>query len=155
MARRTIAPIIPANEQEHRIYHGNIALANIDVTSNLGEVVLNAYHDREPLGMGREKVVYPLIERTGQAIAFYMNYGGENGQISSDRLKQNYYRARLMHLLLPDNIPDAHFVGSDPPRMHVDMVTSRPVEDRKFERLHRNLSTKAEGFRCIFRPETK
>jgi len=143
MPRRHIAPIIPANEQEYRVYHGNLILANIYAVTHLGEAILNAYHDREPLGMGSEKVVYPHLAHTGQVVAFYQNHGDETDQISLSELRKRYFTIKLMHLLLPVNIPDAHFVSSDPPRMHLDMVTSQPVTDGKFEELYRELSNRA------------
>lgn len=138
MARRVIAPIIPRDEREHRIYHGNLILANLHPATALGEAVLRAYDDREPLGMGSEKVVYPHVYRKDRAVAIYQNWGEK----PIAELKQIYFTRKLMHLLWPDNIPDAHFVGFDPPRMELDMVTSQPMRDDQFARLYAELKAK-------------
>lgn len=153
MTRPQISPIVPRTEQEFKIYHGNLALQQIDAFSQLGETVLNSYHDQEPLGMGADKVVYPLPGQDDLAIAFYKKRNQQGENVSTDELKKRYYTIKLMHVLLPENIPDAHLLGSDPPMMHVDKVDAQPVRFQDFFELYTQLRDKAAKLAIFLDPK--
>lgn len=153
MSRLPITPMIPANEHEHRVYHGNLALNRINTATQLGERTLTVYHDSEPRGMGSEKVVYPNKDRGDQVVAFYRGHEEGSEDLTVDELKQKYFTIKLMHLLLPEHIPDAHLVGTEPRRMHLDAVADNPMDDELFGTLYKDLKAKARALGVFLDPK--
>ena len=153
MARPHITPVVPTTEQEYQVYHGNLALSHIEAVTELGEMALMSYYDVMPLGMGAEKVVYPHKDRSDQVVAFYKDRGDGSEGLSAYELKSRYYTIRLMHVLLPDNIPDAHLVGTNPRGMHLDAVAHNPMDEETFKRLYEDLRTKAGALGVFLDPK--
>ena len=109
--------------KEEKIERGNAGLRDVQTTTELGKRLVDSYLDSEPIGVGEEKVIYPYGD--GLVIAFIFNPKGTEGTTDVEGMKQIYYSAKLMHLLLPDNIPDVRLLGTDPPVMIVEKVTPK------------------------------
>lgn len=65
----------------------------------------------QPLGEGGEKKVYIHPEDEEKVVAFF-----RRGQASSETpasMKGRFYLTKILHLLIPDSIPDIHFASKD------------------------------------------
>lgn len=78
-----------------------------------------------PLGDGAEKVVYPYGDE--KVVAFLSDHPAYSERDHSpEAMKVTYYQQKLLHLLLPENIPDIHLAGSSPPMLIMDKI-ERPT----------------------------
>lgn len=65
--------------------------------------------DQEPLGIGDEKKVYQDKENPDRVIGMY-----KRKEISPEQTKARYYLTKILHILLPKNIPDVHLSTAKP-----------------------------------------
>lgn len=154
MARPKIITRIPETEQDSRVYIGDLTLNAIKAATAIGESILSSYYGHEPLGMGSEKVVYHRLDRGDQAIAFFQNRWGDEDGISIEELKKKYYAVKLMHVLIPEHIPDAHFMGSDPPRFHFDIVKAQSLGEAAQREAYKVVACKTRALNVFIDPKT-
>lgn len=62
----------------------------------------------EPMGEGAEKKVYQNRHHPERVLGVYKHPESPN------RVKARYYLTKILHILLPDNIPDIHLSSSEP-----------------------------------------
>ena len=75
-----------------------------------GQRLIESLVNTTPLGMGAEKVVYDY--GPDRVICFFPHTERPD---AIERIKNTYYKTKLMHLLEPLHVPDAHFAGRYPP----------------------------------------
>jgi hypothetical protein len=118
-----------SNDKEYKIEWANEELSKIyDIAVPAGKHLIDSVRGIEPINAGGEKIVYDYGE--DKVVAFLPT---SERQDYIHRLKHFYYFAKLMHIFLPGNVPDAHMVHSQPPMMIFDKVqahTLASVEER-------------------------
>ncbi len=72
----------------------------------------------EPIGEGRDKKVYPDAGNKDRVIAEFKEHIEE----TPNQIKARYYLTKILHLILPKNIPDMHMAGSEPNVYKVDKI---------------------------------
>ncbi|MDO8523565.1 MAG: hypothetical protein Q7S12_04810 [bacterium] len=78
----------------------------------------NGEKPNESIGSGNEKTVYPDPENKDRVFAKFHEYIKETPK----QIKARYYLTKIIHFLLPKNIPDMHWVGSEPNAYQIDKV---------------------------------
>lgn len=73
-----------------------------------------------PLGMGSEKVVYPYGDDGDRVVAFI--YNSHDRSTSAGDMKGKFYAGKLLHVLMPENFPDVHMTGSQPPMIIAERI---------------------------------
>lgn len=82
--------------------------------SKAGRLLIDRLRIEDYVGGGVEKEVFSLDDE--RVIAFFI--GQRNRPEDIPRLmKSYYYSGKLAHLLMPQNFPDVHLAGSEPPVM--------------------------------------
>lgn len=71
-----------------------------------------------PIGVGSEKRIYNDPINKDRVIAKFHEHIEE----TVNQTKARYYLTKILHLLLPKNIPDMHWTGSDPHAYAIDKV---------------------------------
>ncbi len=66
--------------------------------------------NEKPFAAGMERRVYGHPRKKEKIVAVETKGFQRNAQ----QARQEYYLTKIMHILLPDNIPDVHFYGSKP-----------------------------------------
>ena len=90
----------------------------------------------EPIGSGSYKNVYDNPNDPYKVIKIHKR---DNGIESPEFLKAQYYLAKILHILLPDNMPDAHAVYA--PRPENNIKTTLQVVEKKYpDEVHKALS---------------
>lgn len=102
------------------VNHKNVLQDASEIAAPAAAKLINNLTDAEPLGVGAEKAVYDL--GNGKVVTFLAPKNAET-------LRRQFYTQKLAHLLLPNNIPNVHLVGSRPPLMILDKVLSGPRVD--------------------------
>jgi hypothetical protein len=95
-------------------------LADIYVDAHpAAQSLIDRVSQQPPLGMGTEKLVYPYGEGK---VASFMTRHWSTTHYTPERQKANFYRRKLLHLLLPDGIPDIHLAGTVPPMLILERI---------------------------------
>jgi hypothetical protein len=66
--------------------------------NSAGRKLIDSLRGTKPLAVGTEKAVYPY--KNGNVVIFQ--------PLGEKRFKRQFYTYKLLHLVLPNNIPDAH-----------------------------------------------
>lgn len=99
------------------------------------------------LGSGTEKRVYEDPNNPDRALGIYH----ESQTESAERVKGRFYLTKILHLLLPKNVPDMHLAASDPHAIVVDKVRGWNAVDyvdydeNKFSSAFKELRSKLES----------
>lgn len=70
---------------------------------------LHIEKDQEPFGIGAEKKVYQDKANPDRVIGMY-----KRKEISPEQAKARYYLTKILHIILPKNIPDVHLSVAKP-----------------------------------------
>lgn len=89
-----------------------------DTAHPAAQRLIEKKRDEEPLGAGAEKVVYAHGDK--KVLAFLTERKKEPNL--PDRMKESFYISKILHLLLPENIPDIHLAGSQPAVMVAERI---------------------------------
>lgn len=117
----------PDWEANYRIEQANTQLKPVyKMASPVAQRILRKKLAEEPLGSGKDKVVYEWGDE--QKIAFTTS-GLKNSE-QANRVKQSYYVTKLLHLLMPENVPDMKIAGWQPPLQISERVKAQESNGR-------------------------
>jgi len=107
----------------------NRRLAGIYPTAHpAAQMLLDEVMLTPPLASGTEKVIYPYGYGENKVVAF-MTTDWAQSYYSPEQQKVNFYRRKLLHLLLPQHIPDIHLAGTAPKMLILDRVEEPPTSE--------------------------
>ncbi|MBI2023178.1 hypothetical protein HYT01_01270 [Candidatus Giovannonibacteria bacterium] len=80
--------------------------------------MINREKPGEHLGTGAEKEVYTDPNNRDRVVAYFREHVDE----TPNQIKARFYLTKILHLLMPKNIPDMHWAGSDPHAYQTDKI---------------------------------
>lgn len=146
--------------------NGQWAIANLESrypTHPRATRLIEGIWEEVPLGHGGEKVVYTLPKEPSKVVAFLHGthekwlYDKPHDYPSSE-VKARFYLAKLINVLSPGLVPDAHYAGSHPPLLVAEKIEGKKLDEeddqeairetrRKFRELGLDIDYSASNFR--------
>lgn len=97
----------------------NVRRLDNPTVSRAGRMLLEKARIESHIGSGLEKDVF---DYDGRRVISFFTHASSEARYLAPMVKTFYYSAKLGHLLLPDNIPDAHLAVGSPPAIIFDRV---------------------------------
>lgn len=96
-----------------------------DTAIPAGKRLIDSYIGLEPIAVASEKTVYEYGDE--RVIAFFPR---DDSEKYVDNLKNLYFQIKLAHILYPENVPNVHYMGSQPPMIIYDKVRPKKLEGK-------------------------